>query len=54
MDKQIIDQLTNLSFEGKVTFPEVVKKLAAGGIERYLMDLVGHKKVTYNQRMSHF
>lgn len=47
MDIEAIKECDALSMDGKITFPEVVRKLASAGVERYIMDLVGHKKYSY-------
>ncbi len=47
MDIKIINECSLLSLAGKITFPEVVKKLADTGTERYTIDLVGFKKLYY-------
>jgi uncharacterized protein YbcV (DUF1398 family) len=47
MDIKVIDECEELSLAGKMTFPEVVMKLAATGVERYIVDLVGLHKHTY-------
>lgn len=53
MNTQLFDELLNLSLKGKITFPEVVMKLAENGVERYLMDLVAMQKITYDSK-GHF
>jgi uncharacterized protein YbcV (DUF1398 family) len=47
MDINIINECNKLSLAGKITFPEVVKKLSSVGIERYMVDLVGKQKLSY-------
>lgn len=47
MDINTINECTNLSLAGKISFPEVVMKLASTGIERYIVDLVGFQKFTF-------
>lgn len=46
MDKATLNELKELSFAGKISFPEVVKRLIANNVERYIADLVG-LKITY-------
>lgn len=48
MDKSIITECKMLSLEGKITFPEVIKRLSATGVERYTCDLVGLKTYYYS------
>lgn len=48
MNIKLIDQLLAQSLLGQITFPEVVMQLAASGIERYHIDLVGLQKMTYD------
>ncbi len=48
MDKAVIHECTLLSFEDKITFPQVVQKLAAIGVERYVADLIRLHRTTYN------
>lgn len=50
MDTKTIDECNLLSHAGKITFPEVVKKLASTGTERYVVDLVGVKKTFYGAK----
>jgi uncharacterized protein YbcV (DUF1398 family) len=47
MDIKTINECSMLSLAGEITFPEVVKKLADIGTERYIIDLVGLKKLYY-------
>ena len=47
MDINVINECTSLSLAGKITFPEVVMKLSANGVERYIADLVGKLKLSY-------
>jgi uncharacterized protein YbcV (DUF1398 family) len=44
---KMINEYSLLSLAGKITFPEVVKKLSEIGTERYIIDLVGLKKLYY-------
>lgn len=46
MDKNILNETKELSLAGKITFPEVVKRMVDNNIERYIADLVG-LKITY-------
>ncbi len=41
MDNNIINECLALSLKAKITFPEVIMKLTAAGVERYIADLVG-------------
>ncbi len=43
MDVAVINECKALSLAGKITFPEVVKRLMDTGVERYICDLVGLK-----------
>ncbi|MBY0357303.1 MAG: DUF1398 family protein [Candidatus Obscuribacterales bacterium] len=47
MNIAVIKECTDLSLAGKITFPEVVKKLSDIGTERYTVDLVGKCKYSY-------
>lgn len=47
MDHEIIKDCTDLSLNGKITFPEVVSRMASTGVERYLVDLIGMQKMAY-------
>ena len=49
LDARVIEECSRLSFEDKITFPEVVKRLAAIGVERYLVDLVCLEKTSYGR-----
>ena len=44
---QILEECTQLAFEGRISFPEVVQKLSRAGIERYCADLVTFQKIYY-------
>lgn len=46
MDKNILNETKELSLLGKITFPEVIKRMMDNNIERYIADLVG-LRVTY-------
>jgi uncharacterized protein YbcV (DUF1398 family) len=43
MDSKIIEECKALSLAAKIKFPEVVSRLQAEGVERYICDLVGLK-----------
>jgi uncharacterized protein YbcV (DUF1398 family) len=43
MNPKVIEESIALSLAAKIKFPEVVKRLQAEGIERYIFDLVGLK-----------
>ena len=45
MDTNVIKECTAQSLAEKITFPEVVMKLAGAGVERYIADLVGLRDV---------
>lgn len=49
MNIEVIKECSNLSLAGKITFPEVVAKLASIGIERYHIDLVNFQKTSYDE-----
>jgi uncharacterized protein YbcV (DUF1398 family) len=48
IDTATIHECTRLSFEHVGTFPEVVKRLSASGIERYRADLIRREKTYYD------
>jgi uncharacterized protein YbcV (DUF1398 family) len=48
IDTELIHECTRLSFEQLGTFPEVVKRLSASGIERYRADLIRREKTYYD------
>lgn len=50
MKIDIIEECTSLSLAEKITFPQVVMKLAAAGVESYIVDLVGKKKFSYGSQ----
>jgi len=50
MDKQIIEECRRLSLEAKITFPEIVKRLSAIGVERYIVDLIGLQTLTFSSQ----
>lgn len=43
-----LKECDQLSLAGKITFPEVVNKLATMGIERYICDLIGRQKLYFS------
>lgn len=45
--KTIIEDCTHGSDQERLTFPEVVEKLASAGVERYHTDLVRREKIYY-------
>ena len=45
--KKVMQDCTEASDEERITFPEVVGRLAAAGVERYHADLQRHEKVYY-------
>jgi uncharacterized protein YbcV (DUF1398 family) len=45
--KNIVEECSAGSEEGRLTFPQVVMKLSEAGIERYNVDLVRHEKIFY-------
>lgn len=47
LDSSVIQECTRGSFAGTVTFPEVVQRLGAIGVERYDADLVRLAKTYY-------
>ena len=49
MDIQTLNEAVRLSLAGQITFPEVVRRLAETGTERYLVDLVGKRKLSWGQ-----
>ena len=49
MDTSVIKECTTLSLAEQITFPEVVIRLAGAGVERYIADLVGKKKLSYRK-----
>jgi uncharacterized protein YbcV (DUF1398 family) len=46
MNRNILNELKDPSFAGKISFSEVIKRLIANDVERYIVDLVGFK-ITY-------
>lgn len=48
MDVRVLNECESLSHRGKITFPEVVGRLAAAGVERYCADLVKLEKFYYS------
>jgi len=47
MDINIIKECNRLAADGKITFPEVVEKFMAAGIERYHIDFVWGSNIYY-------
>lgn len=47
MNTEITSECLNLALQGKISFPETVKRLAATGVERYRADLVRMEKTHY-------
>lgn len=47
MNINTIKECMTLALEGKITFPETVKKLVADQTERYIADLVGLQKLYF-------
>jgi len=45
--RKMMQECTEASDQERITFPEVVGKLAAAGVERYHADLQRHEKVYY-------
>ena len=45
--KNIVVEITRASDEERITFPEVVGRLVAAGVERYHADFVGSERVFY-------
>ena len=43
----VMDECTRASDDERITFPEVVKKLMQGGVERYHADLIRAEKIYY-------
>ena len=48
MDVRVLKECEALSHEGKATFPELVGRLGATGVERYCADLVKLEKFYYS------
>lgn len=53
MDTKVLSECTALAFQNKITFPEVVRRMAATGVERYCADLVTFQKIIYNAEGQH-
>jgi len=47
LDSPVLQECTQGSFDGTMTFPEVVQRLGAIGVERYDVDLARLAKTTY-------
>ena len=54
MDINHINECTVLSLVGKANFSEVVVKLLAAGVERYIVDLVTFHRVTYGNESEYY
>ncbi len=48
MEADVLRECEELSFGGKTIFPEIVRRLAATGVERYCADLVKLEKFYYS------
>ncbi len=48
MNQQLLEDCDRLAFEGKLSFPESVQRMAGTGVERYRADLVRMEKTHYN------
>jgi uncharacterized protein YbcV (DUF1398 family) len=48
VDTQIIVEISTATLAGSISFPEVVRKLAATGVEYYQVDYVGRRKTFYS------
>ena len=48
LDRHVLEECETLSFNGQATFPEVVRRLAGAGVERYCADLVKLEKYYYS------
>lgn len=49
LDSAVIQECTQGSINGSMTFPEVVQRLGAAGVERYEVDLVRMEKTSYGR-----
>lgn len=49
LDSAVIQECTKGSFESTMTFPEVVQRLSAAGVERYEVDLIRLEKTCYGR-----
>lgn len=47
MDINTIEKCTALSLAGELTFSEALQRLAVAGNERYIVDLIDFKKISY-------
>ncbi len=47
MDSKVLEECERLSFENKLPFPGVIKRLMETGVERYCADLVRLEKFYY-------
>lgn len=50
MDTAVILECKKLSLEGKITFPEVVKRLLQAGVELYHVDLIKQRATYYGEQ----
>ena len=48
MDARVLNECERLSFENKAAFPEIIRRLAETGVERYCADLVRLEKFYYS------
>lgn len=48
MNPKVLKECETLSFQNKLTFPQVVQRLAQTGVERYCADLVRLEKFYYS------
>jgi uncharacterized protein YbcV (DUF1398 family) len=46
MNDSVVKEMTQRSFAGDITFPEVVRRLAEAGVERYYVDFSARMKLT--------
>ena len=53
MDTQMLHDCLELAFQGKLSFPETIRRMAADGVERYHADLVRLEKTHYRGPASH-
>lgn len=53
MDLEVAKECTVLSYQGKITFPEVVMMLLNAGYDAYYADLVSSTNTFYTQNTAH-
>lgn len=53
MDYEVVKECTVLSDEGKITFPQVIRRLLETGVERYYADLVHPSKTYYDKHSAY-